>query len=155
MDMSLNRPASRFYGSTQPRQNRLASFVTMALVAGTNLAAGCMDGAYTEVDTELASSAEPECRSRIGILWIENTSGRDIARIWLRDLDADGDFPATELAVKDRGDSRTWYEILFLDCGPKRTDLHIEFANGEVRHAELTSNSRSINQVVITPAGIR
>jgi hypothetical protein len=60
-----------------------------------------MDGAYTGVDTELTSSPEPECRGRIGILWIENASGRDVARIWLHDLDVNDDSPATELAVKD------------------------------------------------------
>jgi hypothetical protein len=153
--MSLNRAAGRFYDPPNHGRNPVASLLTMALVAGLNLAAGCMDGSYTAVDTELASSAEPECRGRVGILWIQNASGREISRIWLRVLDANSDFPATELAIKDRGQSLSWYEVLFLDCGPKRTDLHLEFANGEVRHAELTSNPRSINQVVITPAGIR
>jgi hypothetical protein len=113
-----------------------------------------MDEAYVDGEAELASS-EPQCRGRTGVLVIANASGQDILRILLIALDDDSNTPALELPVKERGRLPTRYEILFQDCGPRRTKLRIDQANGDFREADLSLHPGSITHLVMTPSGIR
>ncbi len=130
-----------------------APLLAAVLVGAISFAGGCMDVALAEADLVPSSTPEPECRGRFGIVLIWNASGHGIVRVWLADLDAPDDSPAPGLSVKELGDTPIWYEILFMDCRPRRTRLRMEVSTGDLQQTESTVTRRSIMQLA-SPAGI-